>query len=237
MRFLLSFILLLCVAVNPQNLFSQNLSENQDTDTYSYFQNYLNFEIKLVDFENSLYVNDFKTTEFQVESGFQYQINKLINVSLGINGGIILGIPYQDRKEAFFNSGNNYGIDNFLKYYDEINFIDQSLAKTRYFIGLHPQVGFNITDKWKINTGTQIRYYFQPFFDGYYFGLKENGTHFDLLGNLGISYCLNEQLSLGLNYNRGFYNLRYITISSNLASTFTSSVRYHSLGLNVSYSF
>jgi long-subunit fatty acid transport protein len=111
------------------------------------------------------------------------------------------------------------------------------LAKTRYFIGLRPQLGFNITDKWRINTGTQVRYYFQPFFDGYYFGIKEDGVHFDLLGNLGISYNINEQFSLGLNYNRGFGTLRHITISSNLASEYTSSVRYHSLGLNVSYSF
>ncbi|MGM0581817.1 MAG: hypothetical protein ACQETL_14110 [Bacteroidota bacterium] len=201
------------------------------------FNSYIDFEVKIVDFENSLYVNDFKTTEFQIENGFHYNINRRFNISLGINGGVILGIPYQDRKEAYINSGNNSGIDTFLKYYYEINFIDQSLAKTRYFIGLHPQVGFNITDKWKINSGTQIRYYFQPFFDGYYLSLKEEEVHFDLLGNLGISYHLNEQLSLGLNYNRGFYNLRYITISSNIASTFTSSVRYHSLGLNVSYLF
>jgi hypothetical protein len=120
MKFFLSFVLLLSIAVNPQYLFSQNLSESQENSTYPNFQNYLNFEVKIVDFESSLYINDFKTTEFQIENGFHYNINRRINVSFGIIGGVILGIPYEDRKEVYFNSGNISGTDvfTFLKYYD-----------------------------------------------------------------------------------------------------------------------
>lgn len=221
---------------------AQRVNEKLDiADNSREFNSYIDFEVKIVDFENSLYVNDFKTTEFQIENGFHYNINRRIIVSFGINGGVILGIPYEDRLQAYFNSGNTSGFDTFLKYYDEIDYIDQTLAKTRYFIGLHPQLGFNITDKWKINTGTQIRYYFQPFFgERSYFGntFKEDGVHFDFLGSLGVSYLLKEQLSLGLNYNRSFGNLRRVLIlNSYWNKPYTSSVRYHSLGLNITYSF
>ncbi|MGM0581816.1 MAG: hypothetical protein ACQETL_14105 [Bacteroidota bacterium] len=218
------------------NSLAQRVNEKLDiADNSREFNSYIAFEVKIVDFENSLYVNDFKTTEFQLENGFHYNINKLINISLGINGGVILGIPYKDRMQAYFNSGNISNIDTFLKYYDEIDYIDQTLAKTRYFIGFHPQLNFNIYKKWKLQAGTEMRYYFQPFFDERsYFGntFKEDGVHFDFLGNLGISYLPNDHLSIGINYDRSFHALRYI-----ISPILKSVVRYHSLGLNISYSF
>lgn len=72
MKILIRFVLLISVGINSQYLFSQNLNENQSTKTPSNFQNYIDFKVKLVDFENSLYINDFKTTEFQIENGFTY---------------------------------------------------------------------------------------------------------------------------------------------------------------------
>ncbi|WMN11260.1 hypothetical protein QYS49_37765 [Marivirga salinae] len=239
MKFCICSIFVLFFAFNS---LAQRGDELLDTsDNSRQFNSYIAFEVRIVDFENSLYVNDFKTTEFKIENGMIYSINKLIGVSFGINGGVILGIPYENRLQAYFNSGNSSGLDTFLKYYDEINFIDQTLAKTRYFIGFHPQLNFNINKKWKLQAGTEMRYYFQPFFDERsYFGntYKEDGVHFDFLGNLGISYLLKDQLSIGLNYNRSFGNLRRaLILNSYWNEPYTSSMRYHSLGLNVTYSF
>ncbi|MGJ3235896.1 hypothetical protein [Marivirga sp.] len=197
--------------------------------------------MKLVDFENSFYVNDFKTTEIQIENGFHYNMNRRFNISLGINGGMILGIPYEDRLTNFTNSGNIAGIDNFLQYYREIDFIDQTLAKNRFYIGIKPQLGFNITKKWQVQAGTEIRYFFQPFFaERSYFGntFKEEGVDYILLGHIGINYVLNEQISIGANYDRVISYLRKTLIINSFESgPFESAVRYHSLGLNISYSF
>lgn len=201
---------------------------------------YIDFEVKFVDFENSLYINDFKTTEFQIENGFHYNMNRRFTISLGINGGVILGIPYEDRLQAYVNSGNISGFATFRKYYDEINFIDQSLAKTRYFIGFHPQLTFNISEKWKIMTGTELRYYFQPFFEEKILDgtiTISDGISFDLLWNLGVNYQIKEHLSVGINYVRGYFYLRRINRGSNLYDSYSSTIRYHSLGLNASYSF
>jgi len=240
MKFFLSSILLLTFAVNPQHLFSQNLSEIQDTDTYPNFQNYLNFEVKLVDFENSLNINDFKTTEFQIENGFSYKTISLIDFSLGINGGVILGIPYEDQSVAYFQNLNNFPYDDFIKF-EELDWISKDLSKTRYFIGFHPQLTFNISEKWKLLAGTELRYYFQAFFerrtfDGAY--VIDEGVNFDFLGNAGLYYILNDHLSIGLNYNRGLSYLSNVQRGDpSGAGLFESSVRYHSLGLNVNYSF
>jgi hypothetical protein len=105
------------------------------------------FNVKLVDFENSLYVNDFKTTKFQIESGFNYNVSKLINIPFGINGGVILGIPYENRFQAYLNSGNICALDTFVQYYVEIDFVNQTLAKNRPYIGLQFQIDFDITEK------------------------------------------------------------------------------------------
>jgi hypothetical protein len=221
---------------------AQRVNEKLDiTDNSREFNSYIDFEVKIVDFKTSLYVNDFKTTEFQIENGFHYNINRRFNISLGINGGVILGIPYEDRLQAYFNSGITSGFDTFLKYYDEIDYIDQTLAKTRYFIGLHPQIGFNIADKWKLKLGTEIRYFFKPFFEERsYFGntYREDGVDYILLGNVGLNYILNENISIGINYDRGIsYLRRILIIDSDGNEPYTSSVTYHSLGLNISYSF
>lgn len=240
MQFFLSFLLFSSVLINSQFLFSQNLSESKNIDYYPNFQNYLNFEVKLVDFENSLYVKYFKTTEFQIENGILYNISSRINVSFGINGGVILGIPYEDRLQAYVTSGNSSGLYIFRKYYDEINFIDQSLAKTRYFIGIRPQLILNISEKWKINAGSELRYYFEPFFEEKILDgtiTISDGISFDLLWNLGVNYQIKEHLSFGINYVRSYFYLRRINIGSNIYESYNSSIRYHSLGLNASYSF
>jgi len=203
--------------------------------------NYFTIKYKVVDFKSSLHIKDYKTSEFQLENGFDYHLNRLIDISFGINGGVILGIPYENRLQAYFNSGNVSGLDTFLNYYDEIDFIDQSLAKTRYFIGLKPQLGFNITEKWKILAGTELRYFFQHFFERRTFDgahVIDEGVNFNLLGTIGLNYLLNEQLSIGFNYDRGLsYLRRILIINSGGNGPFESVVRYHSLGLNLKYCF
>ncbi len=235
------FYLLIILFFSLNSLAQEGKSPLDTSANSSNFNSYIRFHTKIVDFENSLYVNDFKTTEFQIENGFTYNLYKFIDFSFGINGGLILGIPYEDRLQAYFNSGNISGIDIFLQYYGEIDYVDQTLAKTRLYIGLHPQIGFNITEKWKVHVGTEIRYYFQPFFEERScFGntLKEDGVNYMLLGNLGVDYLLTDHFSLGINYDRGLSYLHRVQRGDPGGSgLFESSVRYHSLGLNVSYSF
>ncbi|SMG17101.1 hypothetical protein SAMN05661096_00922 [Marivirga sericea] len=127
--------------------FSQKRIESlENSGSFSRFETYLSFEIKLVDFENSLYVNDLKTTEVQIENGFTHNKINFIDFSFGINGGVTLGIPYEDRRIAYFQNTNGFSYDTFIKL-DEIDWIDQDLSKTRYFFGFHPQLTFNISEK------------------------------------------------------------------------------------------
>jgi len=153
---------------------------------------------------------------------------------------VVLGTSYEDRITAYFQNTNSFSYDTFVKL-EEIDWIDKDLSKTRYFIGLHPQLTFNISENWKILAGTALRYYFQPFFErtipnGEY--VIDDGVNFDLLGNLGVSYVANDHLSISLNYDRGIAHLYKVLVLNSVGSApFESSVRYHSLGLSVSYSF